>query len=112
MRDDRERLRDILEAIDRVVRYTPGGRAQFISSDLVQAAVAHCLQLIGEAASKLNPKTRELAPNVRWPEIVKMRNFLIHQYFDVDHDEVWDAVERDLPPLKREIEKLLNDLKR
>jgi uncharacterized protein with HEPN domain len=110
MRDDREKLRDILDAIDKINRFTASGRHRFIADELIQAAVLYYLQLIGEAANQLRPRTRSLASGVRWSDIVKMRNLLVHQYFQTDLDEVWDAVEHDLPLLKRDIEKLLNDL--
>jgi len=47
------------------------------------------------------------SPRIPWPQIVAMRNILVHEYFGVDLDEVWQAVERELPPLKRAIEDAL-----
>ena len=109
MRDDRERLLDILEAIERIERYTRRGRMQFEEDELVQTWVLHHIQIIGEAARKLSEDLRINHPTVPWSEIVAMRNALVHDYFGVDVEEVWATVERDLPDLKRKIEEILQE---
>jgi uncharacterized protein with HEPN domain len=91
MRDDRERLQDILEAIARIDKYTAQGRQAFEGDELVQTWVVHHLMILGEAVGRVSDTLRGRHPEVPWSQIVAMRNILIHRYFDVDADEVWAA---------------------
>ncbi|MDD3828826.1 MAG: DUF86 domain-containing protein [Anaerolineae bacterium] len=109
MRDDRERFQDILEAIDRIERYTAKGREEFEENELIQNWVVHHIQIIGEAARKLSDKVRSEHDDVQWAAIIAMRNILVHDYFTVDIDEVWSTVEKDLPTLKSHISSILED---
>jgi len=70
-------------------------------------SLVKCVEIVGEAASKVTPETRSLAGGLPWADIVGMRNRLIHAYFDIDLDRVWDTVIDDLPPLAAELEKVL-----
>jgi uncharacterized protein with HEPN domain len=108
MRDPQERLRDILDAITRIERYADRGRDAFDQDELIQVWIVHHLQIIGEAAAQLGRNFHDAHPAVPWPQIVAMRNILVHEYFGVDLREVWNAVERDLPSFKRAIKGLLN----
>jgi uncharacterized protein with HEPN domain len=64
------------------------------------------LEVIGEAANRLPKEDRGLYPNIPWPEIVGLRNRLIHGYDEVDFDILWEIVTVDLPPLIDELEKI------
>jgi len=110
MRDAKERLKDILEAIAKIERYAAQGREVFEQDELVQVWILYHIQLIGEAASQLGRAFHEAYPQLPWAQIVAMRNILVHEYFGVDLDEVWQTVEQDLPHLKRQIEDLLKQL--
>ena len=110
MRDDRERLRDIQEAIGRIERHITGGRAVFQRDELVQNWVVHHLQLIGEATRHLSAQLKERHSEIPWAQIIGMRNMLVHDYFAVDEDAVWQVVERELPGLKRQVEAILKEL--
>jgi uncharacterized protein with HEPN domain len=70
------------------------------------------LQIIGEAARALPDGVRALAPDIEWPKIIGMRNVLVHGYFDIDTDLVWDAASRDAVALKPRIDELLRHLER
>lgn len=107
MRDDRERLQDVLEAIERIEKYSAKGRKAFESDELVQNWIVRHLQIIGEATRSLSLDLREKHPDISWSKIIGMRNILVHDYFGIDVDVVWSAVERDLPELKRKITALL-----
>ncbi|MEM2097028.1 MAG: DUF86 domain-containing protein [Methanothrix sp.] len=110
MRDPEERLRDILEALSAIERYLNRGRAAFEQDELLQGWFVRNLQIIGEAARALPEDVRAMAPEIEWPKIIGMRNVLVHGYFDIDLDIVWDAASRDAPALKPSVERLLKKL--
>jgi len=110
MRDPKERLRDILEAITAIDRYRDRGRSAFEQDELLQVWFLRHLQIIGEAARRLPEEIRHLAPDIPWHKIIGMRNILVHGYFAIDLDVVWDAVQRDVPLLKPAVEALLKKL--
>jgi uncharacterized protein with HEPN domain len=99
VRDDSQRLRDILDAIERIEKYASKGRDAFEREDWIQIWMVHHLQIIGEAARTLPEHFRNRHPQVPWKQIIAMRNILVHGYFHVDLDAVWAVVERDLEPL-------------
>lgn len=105
MRSDEERLKDILEAIEKIEKHASKGREVFENDELVQVWMVHHLQIIGEASSKLSASVREQYQDIPWPEIVAMRNLIIHAYFGIDLDEIWATVINDLPKLKKGLRK-------
>ncbi len=110
MRDDADRLRDVLEAIDRIQKYTPTGRDAFESDELIQVWVVHHIQIIGEALRRISDSLRNGHPEIPWTQIIAMRNILTHDYLGINMSEVWSTVEQDLPDLKGKIESSLHDL--
>ena len=110
MRTDISRLNDILKAIEKIEKYKRRGEAEFRSEELIQVWCIHHLQLIGEAARALSDDTRESLDTVPWREIIGMRHILVHHYFGVDLDVVWDAIAKELGPLKAEIETAIEHL--
>lgn len=100
MRDDYQRLLDIREGIERIEKYTVGGRLEFDGNELVQTWVLHHLQIIGEAARALSMDCKNRQPDIPWEKINGMRNILVHHYFGIDTEIVWTAVEKELPKLK------------
>ena len=66
-------------------------------------AIVRCMEIIGEAANQLSPETRELMAAVPWRGIISMRNRLVHAYFDINLDIVWEGVRNDLPALLEEV---------
>ena len=62
-------------------------------------ALTRCLEIVGEAASRVSAETRDALAEVEWRKIRQMRNVLIHEYSSVDYDIVWQTVKEDLPPL-------------
>lgn len=110
MRDPGERLRDILDAIVAIERYRGRDKAAFERDELLQVWFLRHLQIIGEAARALPEEVRALAPDIPWAKIVGMRNVLVHGYFDIDTDIVWDAAACDVPALKPTLERLLKTL--
>ena len=110
MRDPAERLRDIVEAIAAIERHSNCEKSAFERDELLQTWFVRHLQIIGEAARTIPEEIRALAPEIPWPQIAGMRNVLVHGYFEIDTDLVWDAVTRDVPALKPAIERLLASL--
>jgi uncharacterized protein with HEPN domain len=107
MRDERERLLDILEAIERIERYTEEGKAKFESDELIQTWVVHHITIIGEACRALSNEFKARHASVPWADIVGMRNILVHQYFGIDVEAVWSVVEQDIPELKFNVTTIL-----
>jgi uncharacterized protein with HEPN domain len=107
MRDDRERILDILEAVSRIEEYTDKGKGAFLEDPLVQVWVIHHLEIMGEAVKGLSCDFLDHHPSVPWADLIGMRNVLVHRYFGIDKELVWKVVEKDLPSLKR----YLNSLK-
>jgi uncharacterized protein with HEPN domain len=112
VRDPKERLRDILDAIANIERYAVRGRTAFENDELIQNWFVRHLQIIGEAADALPRELRDQKPDIPWAQIIGMRHILVHDYFVIDTDIVWDAVERDLPDLKIKIEAMLRKLEK
>jgi uncharacterized protein with HEPN domain len=96
----------MLEAIERIERYSEKGPDVFKRDELIQTWVVYHLQIIGEAASKLGRGFHNTHSEIPWPQIIAMRNLLTHEYFGIDLDEVWQVVERDLPTLKQRLNRI------
>ena len=110
MRDDRQRLLDIGEAIQRIEKYASQGRKAFERDELIQNWVLRHLQILGAACRNLSSEFRSHHPEVPWPQVIGMRNILVHHYFEMDVEAVWSAVERDLPNLKQKLQAILQQL--
>jgi uncharacterized protein with HEPN domain len=109
MRDDRERLLDIQEAIDNIKKYAVRGRQAFGEDELVQSWVIRQLQILGEAATKISDDFQDRYPDMPWHKIIGMRNILVHDYFGIDVNIIWSIVEKDMPVLERQIKELLKE---
>ena len=100
MRDDLSRLRDVVRAIDRIQEETCVSRATFAEDAKLQVWVLYHLQIIGEAARSLSAEFRELFPDPVWSKAVGLRNILVHHYFEIDEELIWQVVEQDLTPFR------------
>ena len=110
-RDFRVYLEDILEAASRVQQFTAGFSKDKFSKDIKTFdAVIRNLEIIGEAAKKTPENLRSKYPVVDWQKIAGLRDVLIHEYFGVDAEIIWDVVENKIPVLKSQIEKILKEI--
>ena len=108
MRDDRERLQDVLEAIERIEKYASAGRAAMYQDELVETWVVHHLMIVGEACRALSAEFRAAHPEEVWAQAAGLRNVIVHEYFGIDPEIVWGVIERDLPDLKLRVLKALD----
>ena len=90
----------MLDAALEAVEFVKDKNRNDLNSDKKLAlALVRLLEVVGEAANKVSQETRQQSSAIPWPQIVGMRNRLIHAYFDIDLDEIWRTVQEDLPPL-------------
>lgn len=103
-------LQDIVAAADRIASYIENvTRSEFEADQMRIDAVIRNLQIIGEATRQIPDIIRESAPSVAWHNIAGLRNRVIHVYFNVDMDIIWDVVQSKLPPLKTQIQQLIEE---
>ena len=103
MRDDQERLLDVLDAVARVERRVGDNRQRFMEDELLQVWAVHHIQIIGEACARLSPEIRKRHEEVPWTDVIAMRNILVHHYFGVDLQQIWATVQGDLPALALQV---------
>ena len=105
---DGDYLRHILEAIDRIRKYTTGkNKDTFLSEPLLQDAVIRNVEVIGEAANRLSPEFIAKHSTIPWRDIAGKRHRLIHGYMTVNLQTVWNVVERELPGLEKQVRSVL-----
>lgn len=104
-------LTDILESISAIESYIENFTAEeFIRDRKTYNATIREFEIIGEAVNHLSSQSIEKYPNVEWRDIIDFRNLLIHEYFGVDLEMVWNIIVDDLPGLRSAVEELLNAL--
>ena len=107
MSRDQVYLSHARDAIDRVLEYSSDGKKAFLVDHKTQDAVVRNLEILGEAVKNVSAAVREANTEIPWRRIAGMRDKVIHEYFGVDLDLVWDVVERELPGLKKRLEEIL-----
>jgi len=105
---DTIRLRHMLDAARKAISFAEGyTRNDLDKNEMLTLSLVKCIEIIGEAASKVSDKCQSECANVPWADIIGMRNRLIHAYFDINLNIVWQTVTEELPPLVKELEELL-----
>ncbi len=102
----------MLQAIERICRYTKGKNFEdFIADDMMYYAVVKNIEILGEASNMLTEEFRQAHPKTLWKQVNGMRNYIVHEYFQVDNNVVWDVITNDLPVLEQQIKEYLTEEK-
>jgi len=110
-RSDNILLFDILECCERITGYIDGiSKDQFEQNFLLQDALIRKIEVIGEATKGLSEEVRAVNPDVPWRKMMGIRDRIVHQYFKVDLDVIWQTVTSDIPALKSKITPIYDDL--
>jgi uncharacterized protein with HEPN domain len=100
-------LRDINTCIERIGKYISGlSRKDFFADQKTMDAVMRNLEIIGEAAKRLPENIKGEYPNVQWRKLAGLRDILIHHYFGIDEDIIWDVLANKIPEVKTELGKI------
>ena len=106
--NDQIRLRHMLEAARKAMRVAQGRTRHDLDMDEnLELSLMKAVEMIGEAASQVGEATRRQYPSIPWKKIIAMRNRLVHVYFDINFDILWQTVQDDLPPLIAQLEALM-----
>ena len=98
---------DILESIRAIEEYSANiDKEELEKSRMIQSAIIREIEIIGEAVKNIPQNVKEKHKEIEWKKISGMRDVIVHGYFGVDLDAVWNVIKRDLPILKKQIEKI------
>jgi uncharacterized protein with HEPN domain len=104
MKHDDVYISHILEASQELSEFIKGiDKNNFLTNKVIRAATVRQIQIVGEAAKKLSDETKNAYPDIPWKDIAGMRDKLVHDYFGVDYDAVWDTVMTDIPSLVKKL---------
>ena len=107
--DDMARLKHMHGAAIKIREFIRGrNREDLGKDDMFLYALVHSIELVGEAANHISDDFKNKHPEILWSRIVTMRNRLIHGYFKIDFDVVWDTAKTDIPILTGQLEKIIN----
>jgi uncharacterized protein with HEPN domain len=105
-----ELLKHILEEVSFVLKAIKGrNKKDVINDPTLSRAIIRSLEIIGEASAKVDPDFKILYPQIEWRKMAATRNRLIHEYFGVDHDIVWDIIISKFPALKNDITDIIEE---
>jgi uncharacterized protein with HEPN domain len=110
MRSDADRLSDILEAIAKIRERITDSLHAFQDDEMLQVWVIHHLQVIGEAARSVSQSLKDRHPEVPWPQIIALRNILVHEYFGLNMHQVWTMAQKDLPKLEEPVQHIRSQI--
>lgn len=106
--DDEVRLRHMLDHAQEALSMVSEKQRQHLGQNrMLELALVRLIEIIGEAAARVSSEGQEKYPSIPWPQIIGMRNRLVHGYNQVDLDVLWDTIEFDLPPLITKLQQIL-----
>lgn len=104
---DKARLLHIIEAINYIESFIEGRVKDDLYNDpMLRFAIERQLEIIGEAANHLSDELKLTNPEIEWRKVIAFRNFIVHEYFGIDLELVWDIIANKIPPLKRVVERM------
>ena len=107
--DDKERLNHIIEAIDRIKRFTREiDYEEFSKDEVIQFAIIKNFEIIGEAAYHLTDEIKGANPKVEWKKIMAFRHILVHDYYKINLEIVWKARENKIDGLRNQLIEILD----
>ncbi len=107
---DEARLKHILDAISEIESYIENtGFEEFAKNSIKVYATIKQLEIIGEAANHVSLALKEKYMEIKWREVVALRNILIHEYFGVDEKVIWGIILKDIPMLKMQVSQILHE---
>lgn len=108
MRDDPLRLQDMIDSIARIHSFCAGRtRSELDTDDAFKSAVLYKFSILGEAAYTISRKLKAKHPEIEWRTISGMRHWIIHSYFEVNLNTVWETIQNDISPLSGTLQKVL-----
>jgi uncharacterized protein with HEPN domain len=112
-RDIKLYLKDILKAIEAIEKFVKDMNfEEFRNNDLVSSAVIRKFEIIGEATRNISQEIKKKYPDIPWKTMVGFRDKLIHFYFGIKYDIVWETIKSKLPELKEKMKRVLEDLEK
>ena len=106
-------IQDIIEAIDKLMKFVKGmSYDEFVQDDKTVFAVVRAIEIIGEAVKNIPEEVRGSYPEIPWKDMAGMRDKLIHSYFGIRLERVWETANEEIPQLKPLFEKLLKELEK
>ncbi len=108
--DDSVRLFHMKEAAREALSFVKNSNRNDLDHNrMLTLSIVKCVEIIGEAASRMSKNRQSELPNIPWAQMISMRNRLTHAYFDINLDIVWSTVTEDLPILLAELEAIVDD---
>jgi len=108
--DDRWRIEHMIDAAEQALIFVSDRDRTDLDSDaMLRMALTYAVEIVGEAASKVSESGRAELPSIPWPQIIGMRNRLVHAYFDINSRILWDTVQLALPPLLEQLRAALKE---
>ncbi|MGC9424043.1 HepT-like ribonuclease domain-containing protein [Vibrio sp.] len=106
-------IQDIIDSLDKIMKFVEGmSYDDFEHDDKTVFAVVRALEIIGEAVKNIPDEVRERYPEIPWKDMAGMRDKLIHSYFGLRLERVWETVQEEIPPLKPLFERIEKDLEK
>jgi len=107
---DKSRLEHILECIDNIVEFTKEiSYNDLLTNKILNFAVIKNLEIIGEASYKITKEFKAKHPEIEWRVIINLRHVLVHGYYKIKQEVIWDIIQKDLQPLKEQIQMIYDN---